>query len=89
MMRIKNHFPFHIFLKKIVFLIQQIAIEFVTYWDQGFGKFNWIVWKNVIVAIFGVFALVFGSKSAIEEIIAMYTTSPIVPVVLNATTSSN
>lgn len=47
----------------------------VTYWDEGFGKWNWIIWKNIIVAIFGVFALVFGSKSAIEEIVALYTKS--------------
>lgn len=44
----------------------------VTYWEEGFGKWNWIIWKNILVAIFGVLALVFGSKSAVEEIIALY-----------------
>ncbi|KAG4077274.1 hypothetical protein HA402_009903 [Bradysia odoriphaga] len=75
------------FCFSILGLLVPIAIEFVTYWDQGFGKWNWIIWKNLIVAIFGVFALIFGSKSAIEEIISMYTSSPIVPA-LNATASN-
>lgn len=61
----------------------QVAIETVTYWEQGFGKWNWVVWKNALVVVFGVFALIFGSKSAIEEILAMYTTTPIVETVLN------
>lgn len=54
----------------------QVAIEFVTYWDEGFGPCNWVIFKNIIVCIFGVFALIFGSKSAIEEIVAMYTAKP-------------
>lgn len=60
----------------------QVAIETVTYWDQGFGKWNWVVWKNLVVVVFGVFALIFGSKSAIEEILAMYSTSPAVQTVV-------
>lgn len=63
-----------------------MAIEFVTYWDKGFGKFNWVIWKNVVIAVFGVLALIFGSRSAIQEIIEMYTTDPVVQQVLNATT---
>ncbi|KAJ6643909.1 Proton-coupled amino acid transporter-like protein pathetic, partial [Pseudolycoriella hygida] len=60
------------FCFSILGLLVPIGIEFVTYWDKGFGKFKWMIWKNVIIAIFGIFALVFGSKSAIEEIIAIY-----------------
>lgn len=50
----------------------QVAIEMVTYWDSGFGPFNWIIYKNIFVTIFGVLALVFGSKSAIEAIVDLY-----------------
>lgn len=53
-------------------LIVPVFVETVTFWDRGFGKFNWVIWKNVVVFFFGIIALVFGSKSAIEEIIALY-----------------
>lgn len=55
--------------KNLCFFLCQVAIEFVTFWDKGFGKFNWIIIKNVFIIIFGVLALVFGSKDAIEGII--------------------
>lgn len=44
----------------------------VTYWDSGFGPCNWVIWKNVIVCIFGALALVFGTKDSIEQIIKLY-----------------
>lgn len=50
-----------------------MLIELVTYWDQGFGKYNWILWKNIPITIFAVVALIFGSKDAIKEIYKMYT----------------
>lgn len=53
-------------------LIIPVFIEFVTYWDVGFGSFNWIVWKNILVLIFGVLALVFGSATSIKGIAALY-----------------
>jgi len=78
------------FCFSILGLLIPIAIEFVTYWDKGFGKFNWMIWKNVIICIFGVLALFFGSKSAIEEIIDLYSSSPVLEAVaaVNATTSN-
>lgn len=38
----------------------------------------------MIISVFGVLALIFGSKSAIEEIIALYTTPTTVAEVVNA-----
>lgn len=61
----------------------QVAIEFVTYWDSGFGPCNWIILKNIVVCLFGVFALVFGSKDAINGIITLY--SPQSETALNTT----
>lgn len=52
----------------------------VTYWDSGFGPGNWVIWKNVFVCIFGVLALVFGTKDSIDQIIKLYT-----PEALNST----
>ncbi|XP_055596083.1 proton-coupled amino acid transporter-like protein pathetic isoform X2 [Uranotaenia lowii] len=61
------------FCFSILGLLIPIVIELATYWEQGFGKFNWIIWKNVFVCFFGIVALVFGSKSSIEDIIKLYT----------------
>lgn len=60
------------FCFSILGLLAPVFIEMVTYWETGFGKFNWLVWKNILVSIFGIFALVFGSKDAIIEIMEMY-----------------
>lgn len=60
------------FCFSILGLIVPVLIEMVTYWEQGFGKFNWIIWKNVIIVAFGCLALYFGSKSSIEDIIKLY-----------------
>uniref|UniRef100_A0A336M521 CSON009115 protein n=1 Tax=Culicoides sonorensis TaxID=179676 RepID=A0A336M521_CULSO len=56
----------------ILGLIMPVLIEFATYWDDGFGKFNWLVWKNLLLLAFGVFALIFGTKDAIRDILAVY-----------------
>lgn len=50
----------------------QVAIETVTRWDSGFGRLNWILIKNFICLAFGVFALIFGSRSAILGIIEAF-----------------
>ncbi|XP_039285974.1 proton-coupled amino acid transporter-like protein pathetic [Nilaparvata lugens] len=50
-------------------LIIPVFIEFVTYWEKGFGPGNWIVWKNILVLICGFLALVFGSYTSLLEII--------------------
>lgn len=61
------------FCFSILGLLVPVFIETVTYWEQGFGKYNWIVWKNVFVCLFGLLALYFGSKSAIVDIMDVYT----------------
>jgi len=60
------------FCFSILGLLIPILIETVTYWDEGFGKYYWVVWKNVVVCIFGFIALIFGSKKAIEDILLLY-----------------
>lgn len=60
------------FCFSILGLLIPIVIEMVTYWEEGFGPGNWIVWKNVVVFVFGIIALVFGSKSSIQDILALY-----------------
>lgn len=60
------------FCFSILGLLIPVFIETVTYWDIGFGPGNWVAIKNVIICIIGVLALVFGSRSALIEIIDMY-----------------
>ncbi|CAB3225375.1 unnamed protein product [Arctia plantaginis] len=57
------------FCFSVLGLIAPAFIEVITYWHIGFGPTKYIIWKNVIVVIFGLFALVFGTKAAITQII--------------------
>ncbi|XP_022124023.2 proton-coupled amino acid transporter-like protein pathetic [Pieris rapae] len=50
-------------------LIAPAFIEVVTYWEIGYGPYKYLIWKNVFVLIFGLFALIFGTKLAIIGII--------------------
>ncbi|EDW79102.2 proton-coupled amino acid transporter-like protein pathetic isoform X1 [Drosophila tropicalis] len=60
------------FCFSILGLIFPVLIEIVVHWDTGFGAYNWIVWKNIIIVICGFAALIFGSEDAIRQIIAEY-----------------
>lgn len=64
------------FCFSILGLLVPVLLETVVFWDAGFGKFHWKVWKNIVVVIFGIIALIFGSMSSINEIIDMYTKKP-------------
>lgn len=60
------------FCFSILGLLFPVFIEMVTYWHEGFGPGNWIVWKNIVVVVFGILALAFGSHSAINDIVKLY-----------------
>ncbi|XP_048005280.1 proton-coupled amino acid transporter-like protein pathetic [Leguminivora glycinivorella] len=60
------------FCFSILGLIAPAFIEVITYWDIGFGPCKFLIWKNILVLIFGLFALVFGTKDAIFDIIKAY-----------------
>lgn len=53
-------------------LMAPAFIEIITFWDIGFGPGKILIWKNILIFIFGAFALVFGTKDAIIEIIKVY-----------------
>lgn len=61
------------FCFSILGLLIPVFIETVTYWDIGFGRFHWVAAKNIIICVIGLLALVFGSSSAIKDIVAIYT----------------
>ncbi|XP_034103693.1 proton-coupled amino acid transporter-like protein pathetic isoform X1 [Drosophila albomicans] len=64
------------FCFSILGLIFPVFIEIIVHWDTGFGAGNWIIWKNIIITLCGIFALVFGTQSAIKDIMATYGPAP-------------
>nr|XP_023028365.1 proton-coupled amino acid transporter-like protein pathetic [Leptinotarsa decemlineata] len=74
-------------------LVLPVIVEMLTFWEKGFGRFHWKIFKNIIVFITAMLALVFGSKSAIEDIVKLYTTESTVQLnstlLLNSTLSLN
>jgi proton-coupled amino acid transporter len=57
-------------------LVVPAFIEVITFWEHGLGPYRWRLWKNVVVGIFGVMAIVFGSYTSIREIAKLYTYAP-------------
>nr|CAD7611356.1 unnamed protein product [Timema genevievae] len=53
-------------------LIIPAFIEMITFWEEGFGTGYYRIWKNVLVIVFGVMALLFGSYTSILDIVALY-----------------
>ncbi|XP_063984257.1 proton-coupled amino acid transporter-like protein pathetic [Diachasmimorpha longicaudata] len=60
------------FCFSILGILIPVGIEIITYWDIGFGKYNWMIMKNVVIVFIGIMALIFGSKDAVEGIIEAY-----------------
>ncbi|GAB0090005.1 proton-coupled amino acid transporter-like protein CG1139 [Sergentomyia squamirostris] len=50
-------------------LIFPSVIEIVTYWENGMGRYNWRLWKNILLIIFGVVGFLTGTYVSIIEII--------------------
>ncbi|XP_067008859.2 proton-coupled amino acid transporter-like protein pathetic [Anabrus simplex] len=53
-------------------LLVPAVIETVTFWNEGLGFARWRLYKNIIIIILSLIALVSGSYSSIEEIIETY-----------------
>ncbi|KAH8406843.1 hypothetical protein KR222_005758, partial [Zaprionus bogoriensis] len=60
------------FCFSILGLIFPVMIEIIVHWDEGFGAGNWILWKNILITLCGIGALIFGSQSAINDIVKTY-----------------
>ena len=57
------------FFFSILGLFCPAVIETVTYWEHGLG---WRLWKNILVIIFSLIALLTGSYASILQIIDEY-----------------
>jgi solute carrier family 36 (proton-coupled amino acid transporter) len=56
------------FCNSIGGLLVPAFIETICYWNEGFGKWNWRFWKNILLFLFGLLSLVMGTKDMLEEI---------------------
>lgn len=56
----------------ILGLLIPVAIEMITFWDEGFGPFNWIIIKNIIIVIVGLIAAVSGANGSLTQIFSIY-----------------
>ena len=50
-------------------LIFPPVIEIITFWDNGYGKYRWILWKDIFIMVFGLLGFGFGSYVSIWNII--------------------
>nr|CAD7452418.1 unnamed protein product [Timema tahoe] len=53
-------------------LLCPAVIETATHWENGLGKFRWVLWKNVVIIFFSLLALITGAYTSILEIIKEY-----------------
>ncbi|CAK1551559.1 unnamed protein product [Leptosia nina] len=60
-----------IFFSTLGLLIPAV-IQTVHKWDRDLGKFNYILWKNLILLMFYLIVLISGCYSALSQIIAKY-----------------
>lgn len=52
-------------------LIVPAVVETVTYWERpGLGKYNWRIWKNGFLVLFGIVGFLTGTYVSITEILA-------------------
>ncbi|XP_076673489.1 proton-coupled amino acid transporter-like protein pathetic isoform X2 [Andrena cerasifolii] len=68
--------PFISLVGAIFFSILGISIpaivETISCWEGHLGAFKWRLWKNTLLVVFSMFALIFGSWISIVEIIQLY-----------------
>jgi len=50
-------------------LIFPPVIEIITFWENGYGKYKWILWKDILIMVFGLLGFGFGSYVSIWNVI--------------------
>lgn len=66
-------------------------IEICVYWPDRLGPCNYILWKDILLILFGIIGLVVGSGTAINDIIVSFTSNDgqivnaILPILINGT----
>ncbi|KAG6458122.1 hypothetical protein O3G_MSEX010685 [Manduca sexta] len=50
-------------------LLTPAVIDTIHKWDRGLGRFNWILWKNIFIALISLTALFSGSFTSIKSML--------------------
>jgi len=50
-------------------LIFPPLINILTNWSNGYGKYNWCLWKDIVLIVFGTIGFVTGTYVSIENIL--------------------
>lgn len=50
-------------------LIAPPIIEIVTFWSIGFGKYKWMLWKDIFILMFGLCGFFFGTYASLAQIL--------------------
>lgn len=50
-------------------LIFPPVLELIVYWNEDLGKYNWRLWKDVGIIVFGLLGFFFGTYTSIAQII--------------------
>ncbi|XP_041972807.1 proton-coupled amino acid transporter-like protein pathetic [Aricia agestis] len=66
-------------------LLTPAIVDTVHNWDRGLGRFNWILWKNVIVTLISFVALFAGSFISILGIVENFSKPPVLEMAANVT----
>lgn len=69
--------PFISLVGAIFFSVLGISIpavvETVSCWERHLGMFKWRLWKNSLIILFSLLALIFGTWVSILDIVELYT----------------
>ncbi|XP_030376711.1 proton-coupled amino acid transporter-like protein CG1139 isoform X2 [Scaptodrosophila lebanonensis] len=50
-------------------LIAPPIIEIITFYHVGYGRYNWMLWKDIAILIFGLCGFVFGTWASLAQIL--------------------
>ncbi|XP_075972582.1 proton-coupled amino acid transporter-like protein pathetic [Anticarsia gemmatalis] len=76
-----------IFLSSLGLLTPAI-VDTVHKWDRGLGPFNWILYKNIFIAMISLIALFAGSYVSIYSMIEKFNMTPVLEMTANVTAVS-
>lgn len=51
-------------------LIAPPIIEIVTFWPVGYGRYSWMLIKDIMILLFGLCGFAFGTYSSIAQILS-------------------
>lgn len=53
-------------------VLYPVAMDVIFRWPDGFGWMKWLLVKNIVLFVFGLLVLIFGTYSSIKNIVDLY-----------------